>query len=126
MPQLSPEDLLSLILALISLHSFLVGIALIARPPSLMRLSGFSAVNEPFFPVQGGTFHIVMAVGYAMAAASPGYFTGLVIFSILVKFLAMTFLVAYYLLAEPRLFVLGSGLADGFMGILILYGFLSL
>ena len=124
--ELSPDAIFSLMLYIISFHSLCVGAALMARPQKLMRRAGFASVNEPFFPVQGGMFHIIMAVGYALAGADLKFFAGLIIFSIIVKMLAMIFLIGYYLMFESKKIIFVSGVVDGVMGIFILYGYMYL
>src|SRR6056297_296126 len=113
-------SLLSLILYLVSCHSFLIGLILIIRPQKLMALTDLAKVNEPFFPVQGGMFHIIMAVGYGLAAIDIQQFSALVLFSIIVKFMATGFLLTYYFKVQAQKIVLYSGIIDGLMGIVIL------
>lgn len=120
------HSLLSTILYLVSFHSFAVGMMLIARPRPLMALTDLSEVNEPFFPVQGGMFHIIMAVGYSLAAFDLERFEALIIFSIVVKFLATCFLLTYYYLGQSKRIVLVSGIFDGCMGLVILSVYLAL
>ncbi len=114
------SSLLPLILYLVSGHSFLVGLILITRPARLMALTDLARVNEPFFPVQGGMFHIIMAVGYGLAATNIQQFSALVVFSIIVKFMATAFLLIYHFKVQAKMIVLASGVIDGLMGIVIL------
>ena len=116
---------LSLFLWLVALHSFLVGVGLIVFPPSLMDFFGYGACTERFFPSQGGVFHIAMAVGYAMAAYNLKRYECLIIFSIVVKFLATAFLFIYFIFVSSIWLVILSGISDFLMGliILILYRF---
>lgn len=117
--------MLSIILYLVAFHSMVVGIMLMLRPERLMAFSDLDEANEIFYPVQSGVFHIVMAVGYSMAAWDIQAFSGLVIFSITVKFIATLFLFIYYFLVQPRKIILASGIADGIMGVVILYVYSS-
>ncbi len=89
-----------------------------------MAITDLAGINEPFFPVQGGMFHIIMSVGYALAAYDLEYFFSLVIFAVIVKIMAFCFLLIYYFLAQPKKIIFLSGLLDGIMGLVILY-FLS-
>lgn len=118
---------LSLFLWLVALHSFLVGVGLIVFPPSLMDFFGYGACTERFFPSQGGVFHIAMAVGYAMAAYNLKRYECLIIFSIVVKFLATAFLFIYFIFVSSIWLVILSGISDFLMGliILILYRFIK-
>ena len=121
----NPRSRLSLILILVAIHSFCVGVGLIIRPAELMQLFGFGICYERFFPTQGGVFHIVMAVGYLMAAYNVDQYRCLVIFSIIVKIMATVFLFTYFIAVEQIWLVLMSGFSDGIMGLAI-YVFLLL
>ena len=115
----NPRSRLSLLLILVAIHSFCVGVGLIIRPAELMQLFGFGICYERFFPTQGGVFHIVMAVGYLMAAYDVDQYRCLVIFSIIVKILATVFLFTYFIAVEQIWLVLMSGFSDGLMGMAI-------
>ena len=112
----SPRSRLTLVLWLVAIHSFLVGVALIARPTMLPELFGFNPSLERFFAVQGGVFHIVIAVAYVMAAVDVDKRRCLVVFSIIVKGMATVFLVTYFLAVDRIWLVLASALGDGVMG----------
>ncbi len=114
---------LSILLWLVGIHSFIVGIGLIAHPEPVLAYWGFSRVTENFFPAQGGVFHVLMAIGYVMAALNLEQNRGLVVFSIIVKGLATVFLFTYYFAVEPISLVLLSGIVDGLMALLIYWGY---
>lgn len=114
-----PDRRLKLLLRLVSLHSAVVGAGLILHPPAIFARMGYAQLTEPFFSVQGGVFHIVMAIGYAMAAADLDRNICLVRFSIVVKTVATAFLLLYWLLIDRVIVVLTSGLLDGAMAALI-------
>jgi len=99
----------------LALHSVAVGLGLIWHPAALLGQVGYAPCSEPFFPTQGGVFHIIMAVGYSMAAWDLLRFRGLVVFTIVVKALATIFLITYWLIKPSLLVILLSGLADGVM-----------
>jgi uncharacterized membrane protein len=122
---LSGHKYLSLFLWLVAIHSFLVGIGLIVLPLPLLKLFGYGVCAERFFPSQGGVFHIAMAVGYAMGAYNLKSYDCLIIFSIIVKFIATVFLFTYFFLVSSIWLVLLSGISDFLMGliVLILYRF---
>ncbi len=115
----NPRKRLSLLMILIAIHSFCVGVGLIIRPAELMQLFGFGTCYERFFPTQGGVFHIVMVVGYLMAAYDVDENHSLIIFSILVKIMATVFLFIYFIAVEQIWLVLMSGFSDGIMGMAI-------
>ncbi len=116
---------LSLVLWLIALHSATVGLCLIFLPDSIVQQFGFNGCSERFFRAQGGVFHIVMTVAYSLPALNVERFRCMIIFSIMVKFMAVVFLLTYYFLLGESWTILLSGLGDGVMGLLILVAFLS-
>jgi len=120
----SPRLRLSFILWLVSIHSFLVGIGLIIQIPAVMILFGFDSSYERFFPAQGGVFHIVMGIGYALAATDSNRFRCLVMFAILVKSAATVFLFTYYFIVESIWSILISGIVDGIMAFAIYFSWL--
>ncbi len=89
----NPGKLLAFILNIIAFHSFAVGVALILQPQFLMEFSGFGQNCQRFFPVQGGVFHIVMAICYTMAALDPEGRRCMVVYSIIAKSIATFFFI---------------------------------
>lgn len=118
-----PERRLSTLLWLVALHSAAVGFGLIWHPPELLASMGYAPCSEPFFPTQGGVFHVIMAVGYAMAAADIARWRSLAVFTVVVKALAFVFLLVYWALAARLPLVLFSGLADGAMAICVAWAY---
>lgn len=116
---------LSIFLWLVAIHSLFVGVGLIILPDSFLDFFGYNECTERFFPSQGGVFHIAMAVGYAMAAYNLKRYECLIIFSIVVKFMATVFLFTYFIFVSSIWLVLLSGISDFLMGsiILLLYRF---
>jgi len=115
------DKILSVFLWLVAIHSFLVGIGLIVLPSSAFEFLGFISTFDRFFSTQGGVFHIAMAVGYAMAAYDLKRFKSLIVFSIIVKFIATIFLILYYIIISPQLLIVLSGISDFLMGLVIFY-----
>ena len=116
---------LQIILILMCLHSFIVGVALIFTPGKLMPFFGLAVPVEKFFQVQGGVFHIVMAMAYFIAALWYDRNQGLLLFIILAKFLAAIFLFSFYFLVEMAWTILFSGIVDCLMGLTILWAYLN-
>ena len=114
-----PEKLLSTVLWLVAVHSIAMGLALITQPDVLMEWSGFRFEFERFFPAQGGVFHLLMAVAYMMGAMNSKKYHYLIIFSIIVKAVATTFLFVYCFIIEFKWIILISGIGDGVMGVMI-------
>jgi hypothetical protein len=117
----NPDILLSMILWLIAVHSIAIGLALIIQPAVLMEWSGFGSEHERFFPTQGGVFHLLMAVAYVMGALNSQKYHYLIIFSMIVKAVATTFLFIYCFIVEFRWTILIFGLVDGMMGMMIFF-----
>jgi hypothetical protein len=120
-----PARRLSLLLWLVAVHSAVVGLGLIWQPAGLFARLGYAPVGEPFFPVQGGVFHVVMAIGYALAARDLAGNRCLASFAIVVKAAATVFLIGYWLLEARLAVVLLSGIGDGLMAVLIGVGYAS-
>jgi hypothetical protein len=114
---------LQALLWLVALHSVVVGVGLVLHPAGLLAAVGYAPLSEPFFPTQGGVFHFVMAIAYVLGARDPVRHEALIRFAVVVKFVALVFLVGYWLLHRHLLVVLGSGLADGVMGASILVAY---
>jgi hypothetical protein len=110
---------LALVLGAVALHSAAVGLCLMFAP-AIPAWFGLGECPGRFYRMQGGMFHVVMAVAYALGAARPDRFRGLVPFAIVVKFMAAGFLLTYYLVVDSPPVILLSGLGDGAMGALIL------
>jgi hypothetical protein len=116
----------SLLMLLVALHSFLVGAALMFLPVDIFhRLFDYQPITERFFTVQAGVFHVVLGIGYCLAAVKLERFPGLIILSITAKFIATIFLLTYSIFSAfiPVAFL--SGIGDGLMGMAMLWAFLS-
>ncbi len=111
---------LPLLLWAVAMHSAAIGISLITLPPAALQAFGIQDGPDRFFRTQGGVFHLVVAAAYAMAASNPPRFRILVVWTILVKFAAMVFLLTYHFAVEAKPLFLLSGLGDGAMGAVIL------
>ncbi len=115
------QRILEIFLWLVALHSFLVGVTLMVTPASVFIHFGYAPINEKFFPVQGGVFHIVLSIAYLMAARDVIGQGRMVMLTISAKIVATVFLFTYYFLIAQIWIVLISGLVDGIMGITIWY-----
>ena len=123
---LKSDKILSLFLWLVAIHSFLVGIGLIFSPSEVFEFLGFNSTFDRFFSTQGGVFHIAMAVCYGMAAVNLVKYKQLIIFSIIVKFIATVFLLSYFLIISSQWMIIFSAISDFLMGTILLYFFHSL
>ncbi|MEN8008016.1 MAG: hypothetical protein ABFS42_13435 [Candidatus Krumholzibacteriota bacterium] len=105
--------------ALVVLHSLVLGVMLIFLPGWTLEFAGFDGPDDYFFPRQSGAFHIVVALGYALEYRRSRGITLI----LLAKFTAVVFL----LLLSPwdkAWSVPFSGIADGLMlvGMTLLHG----
>ncbi len=114
--------LFNLFLLLIAIHSFLVGLGLIFLPGDILEIFGFQEIINKFFPVQGGVFHLIMAVIYIFAIKRKELQYFLIPLIVGIKLFAAFFLVLFYFIKDPVITILLSGIGDGLMGI-ILYVF---
>lgn len=121
----NPKKRLTTILILTSIHSFCVGIGLIVQLPILMEWFGFGHIAQPFFPAQGGIFHVLMSVAYLWAALKPDNNDDLIKFIICVKIGATIFLFIYFAFIDNIWMILLSGISDGILAILILTAYHS-
>lgn len=117
--KLKVEKTISVFLWLIALHSFIVGVGLIFLPSSVFEFLGFNPSFERFFSTQGGVFHIIMSVCYAMGASDIKKYLALIVFSFIVKFIAAIFLLFYFILISSQLLIILSCISDLAMGIII-------
>ena len=115
------KKLFSLFMWFVMFHSVIVGIALTFSPSSVFEYFGYKKISENFFHAQGGVFHIVMSIGYFLAALKPEKYEGVVYLSMAAKFIAVIFLTIYsvFVCFIPVVFL--SGIGDLIMGILILF-----
>jgi len=117
---MSYKKLLVITLWLVTLHSFFVGIAMILFPTDWIAFFNITPAEHRFFITQGGVFHVVMSVAYAMAALNIEKHSGLIIFSITAKFCATLFLLSYFVFANQFGIVFLSAFGDFCMGLLML------
>jgi len=115
------DKILSVFLWLVAIHSFLVGIGLIVLPSSTFEFLGFDPTFVRFFSTQGGVFHIAMAVGYAMAGYDKIKYEQLIVFTIIVKFIATIFLITYFVFISSLWMIILSGISDLLMVVIVRY-----
>lgn len=105
------------LVALVVLHSLGVGAMLLGAPAWSTSFAGWSGVDPLFFPRQAGVFHFVVAFAYAWEMARVRGVTILVF----TKAVACVFLMGAALLGEAAWSVPFSGVADGLMGVAVLW-----
>ena len=94
-PDYNYRKILQWFLWLIAIHSIGFGIALVVLPIPVIEFFGFQ-LEEKFFAVQGGIFHIVVSLAYIMAAIDLDNSRKLIILACVAKFMATLFLLSYY------------------------------
>jgi hypothetical protein len=117
--EINYQKWLRIFIILIAIHSFCVGLSLMFLPADWFALFGFAELNNRFFPVQGGVFHIVMAALYIKSLQSEAGLAVLLPFIIGVKLFAFMFLLNYYFFCEQLVVILLSGIGDGLMGVIL-------
>jgi hypothetical protein len=105
------------LIILIGIHSFAVGLALLAAPLWVAGFFGWGEVTPLFFARQAGIFHIVLAVGYVFE-----YFRyGSIYLLILAKTVAFVFLLSVTVVSGSPWVVPFSGVTDGLMGLVVYF-----
>jgi len=122
-PDYNYRKILQWFLWLIAIHSIGFGIALVVLPIPVIEFFGFQ-LEEKFFAVQGGVFHIVVSLAYIMAALDLDNAKKLIVLSCTAKFMATLFLLTYYFFVSRIFMVIFSGIADFLMGLAILITYL--
>jgi len=105
------------LVVLIALHSFVVGLFLVAAPEWGARFGGFGAVTPLFFARQAGAFHFVAATAYLVEHFR---YRG-VLLLVITKSVAVVFLLATSVLDSVPWLVPLSGLADGAMCLAVVF-----
>ncbi len=104
------------LVVLIALHTYAIGVALLAVPGWALRFGGWEAVPPLFFPRQAWVFHLVLGTGYLLEYARQ---RGVALL-LTAKALATVFLGAAALVGGAPWFVGFAGAADGLMGLAVL------
>lgn len=94
-------------------HSCATGVGLLLQPEWLLVWGGWHSPGEPFFPAQGGVFHMLMAGFYLHAATSARRRWTLLPLIAVVKVTATVFLTSYVLFVKDIWMVSLSAAVDG-------------
>ena len=119
MADLSNRTLLVILLWIFVVHSTVVALLLMFMPADSLNFFGYSEYQGRFFQVQGGVFHLVMAVAYLIAAIKTDNSSLIIIFIIIAKTIATVFLLLYFFLDEHIWVLLPSAAGDGAMAVLL-------
>lgn len=95
------------LIALIGLHSVVLGILMLFAPLIMMRVLGFPQVTPIFFPSQTGIFLLILGICYLFALTEPA-FVKVILMS---KAFAVPFLFVHaaFLSATPSIWAAGAG-----------------
>ena len=104
------------LVVLIALHTYGIGVALLALPEWSLRVGGGEAIPPLFFPRQAGVFHLVLGTGYLAEYLRLRS----VWLLLMAKACGAVFLLAATLLATVPWFVTFAGVVDGLMGLTVL------
>jgi len=99
------------LIALIGLHSLLVGLLMLFAPRFMLGAFGFPADVPVFFPSQSGIFLTILGVCYLLALTEPA-FVKVILMS---KAFAVLFLVAHVTLLSAPPIIWGAAFGDGGM-----------
>ncbi len=106
-------------------HSVAVGIALITIKSSQLCFFGLDPelYAGAFFRVQGGVFHIAVAVAYFLGATRLKSARLLVLFSGIIKSIAVVFLVTYWLSFDHAWIIIASAFGDAVLAGALFFGY---
>ena len=104
------------LVVLIALHTYGIGVALLALPEWSLRIGGWETIPPLFFPRQAGVFHLVLGTGYLFEYLRLRSVSLLLV----AKACAFVFLIGATLLATVPWFVTFAGVVDGLMGLTVL------
>jgi hypothetical protein len=110
------------LVVLIALHTYGIGVALLALPEWSLRIGGWETIPPLFFPRQAGVFHLVLGTGYLFEYLRLRSVSLLLV----AKACAFVFLIGATLVATVPWFVTFAGVVDGLMGLTVLVAHLEL
>lgn len=111
---------LRVVMALVSLHSLLLGLALYFFTAPVLRAFGFLAGPSLFYPRQSGVFLFILGIAYLLPAVDLRRFRAFAWFALVSKLCAVLFLYGEVLVFHASLIVLLAGIGDTLMGLVIL------
>ncbi len=100
---------------LVSLHSLLLGSALLFCPKWFLAATGWPYLERAFFPSQAGVFLILLSFAYFLGLK----YRAMVRFIILSKIVALAFLLFHFLFLNAPRVVLPTAILDGSMGLVL-------
>ena len=110
------------LVVLIALHTYGIGVTLLALPEWSLRIGGWETIPPLFFPRQAGVFHLVLGTGYLFEYLRLRSVSLLLV----AKACAFVFLIGATLVATVPWFVTFAGVVDGLMGLTVLVAHLEL
>ncbi|MDP6636229.1 MAG: hypothetical protein QGG42_15120 [Phycisphaerae bacterium] len=104
-----------IVVALVALHSFALGTAMLFWPTWTLRTFGWPYDGPTFFPSQSGVLLLLLGISYVGGI----YHLPFVFFLVVSKACAVAFLVTQYLVNEEQGLILESAAGDAIMGIAV-------
>jgi hypothetical protein len=104
-----------ILIALVALHSAIIGVVFILAPTWTMQFGGWERIEPVFFGRQAGAFHIVLAAGYLVEFAR---YRGISLI-LIAKIFAFFFLMVYAVFGTLPWAVPVSGVLDGLMALVV-------
>lgn len=104
-----------ILIALVALHSLIIGVVFILAPNWTMQFGGWKHIEPIFFGRQAGAFHIVLAAGYVVEFARHRDINLILI----AKSFAFFFLLIYTVIDPLPWAVPTSGVLDGLMALAV-------
>jgi uncharacterized membrane protein YwzB len=109
------RSLLSRVLAVVALHSIVLGVVMLAAPFWMLANFGWEPAGTRFFPAQSGLFLLILGIVYAAAVRDHR----LVWIVVLSKAMAVVFLVGEALGGSCPPVVYVTAAIDGLMGLAV-------
>jgi len=120
MPVINWQRALKLIIVLISIHSFLLGIAMLFSPRVFTEFFGVASKGQFFWQSQSGIFLFILAIAYYLAYREIDRSRILVNFLVLSKALAAVFLLTHWIFFNAPDSIALAAAGDGIMGTSVL------
>lgn len=109
---MNARNIEKIVIALVALHSFALGAAMLTAPVRTLSLVGWDYKGDPFFPCQSGIFLLLFSTIYIAAVQYRSYVWILVE----TKMVAVLFLVATYAVGTAPPIILLTASLDWLMG----------
>ena len=107
-----PRTFRRIVVAIVALHSFVLGTAMLFCPTWTLRTCGWPYDGPTFFPSQSGILLLLLGISYVGAI----YHLPFLVFLIVSKTCAVAFLLTQYFTNEEQGLILEAAVLDAIMG----------